>query len=143
MPKLTLVERIKAAVERSRSAIRGEVADGSNISDTLADLFFWQEVKKYAETEQKKAWAAAQSEDGPIDTDADLRKLGTGDFINAECERISLIATVGDPRNNFDRETFIIGLVKKYKLKRDDLEALAAKSTKPTAAVLTKRLVEA
>jgi hypothetical protein len=116
--------------------------NGSNINQLLYDLYFWQEVCKLADTELKKAWKTAQADDGPVDTDDDLRQLTKGEHIVCESDDFSCLVTVQGPRANFDRELFVESLCKAFKLKRASVDKVAENCLVETKPPLQKRVVE-
>jgi hypothetical protein len=105
-------------------------------------IFYWQEVLSLAEDEVKAAWRAAQ-EVGLIPSDDDMRALGEGEHIVVDSQLFSVLAKVSKPSERFDRDLFIATLVKKYKLEKARLEAIAESCKVPSKAALSKSVVEA
>ena len=105
-------------------------------------IYYWQEVSTHADKQLKSAWLSAQ-EAGLVKTDDDMRALGEGEHIVVDSQAFSVLAKVSKPRELFDRDLFIATLVKKYKLERGRLEAIAENCKVPCKPSLSKSVVEA
>lgn len=105
-------------------------------------LFVWQTVKKLGETGLKDAWANAQRDDGPVPDDTALRALGEGEHIVIESKTFSLLAKVTKPRSSFDKKLFVEVAAKKFKVRKEEIEALIESCSTLGQPVLEKRLVE-
>lgn len=104
-------------------------------------IYYWQEIKKHAESALETSWKLAQKSK-VIPDDDDLRDLGAGEHIIADSKQFSFIAKVDRPRQNFDPEQFIQLVAKRYKLSAPDLTKMAAGCLKDSKPPLTKRILE-
>jgi hypothetical protein len=105
-------------------------------------LYFWQEISVFADNALKESWRSCQ-ERGVIPSDDDMRALGEGEHIVIDSQLFSVLAKVSKPSERFDRDLFIATLVRKYKLNKAKLEAVADSCKVPCKASLSKSVVEA
>jgi hypothetical protein len=114
-----------------------------NAGPMLYSIFAWQEIERYAKERVKRAWEGAQSKDGIIPSDEELRELPTKEErIVAETNSFSCLVKIGEPQNRFDKDLFLDEVARRYKIKREKLEEIAEGCVKPTNASITKRVIE-
>lgn len=111
-----------------------------NLGPILGEIYVAQEAKKWADARLKKAWAIAQSEDGPVPSDNDMRAYGKGEHMVCESTSFSVVASVDAPRSNFDKEAFITQVAAKFKIPLGKLNLLAASCVAKSAPPLSKRV---
>lgn len=115
---------------------------GDNRGPLLGEVFVWQETKKYAEEQLKKAWKALVAED-IIDEDDVLREAGVGEErILNESNTFSVVATVDKPRRTFNREMFIRLIVQRFRVPAEALQDMVEDAMTDGTAPLTKRVLE-
>jgi len=136
----TFKEKLQNYVEKFVNTNRPDLKD--NIGNYLGEIFAWQELAALATTRLKEAWANAQSSDGILIDDEDIREKPEGELILDESPHFSCLVKVGAARMNFNRELFIDEVARKYKIKKTDLIKLADECKKKSAVPLTKRVVE-
>lgn len=118
-----------------------KVRRDDNHGAVLGKIFIYQEMKKHAEKQLKKAWAEAQ-EEGLIPPDDELR-TSTGETIVLESRQFTCMTKVAAARENFSKEEFMEAVSKRFKIDMTKLKALAQGATHDGAAPLEKRIVEA
>lgn len=137
---MSIRRMIEDAILTQMTSILGK--SGKSNQKYLNVIYFWQEVSALADVGLKEAWREAQ-ESGMVPSDNDMRALGEGDHMVVDTQHFSVLAKVSKPRANFDRDLFIAHLVKKYKLQKARLEALAETCKVPSKRALSKSVVEA
>jgi hypothetical protein len=115
---------------------------GDNHGPLLGQIFVWQEAKKYAESQLKKAWKTAADE-GLIQDDAILREKNQGEeHVIIQSNSFTCMVTVDKPHQTFSKDKFVEAVAKRYKLDRAQLDRVAATCTTDSVAPLKKRIVE-
>ena len=112
----------------------------SNTDSAFYEAFIWQETIKFAEKKFKDAMSAVA--ETVESTDDQLRRLDEGEHTVGTGTRFCVLAKIGAPRKNFDKEGFIATVARKWKIPVAKLEVVAETSVKDTKASLSKRVVE-
>jgi hypothetical protein len=124
-----------------RGGINKVSRNDSNAAPYLRDVFFWQTIGTLAAAKEEAAWKAAQAAN-LLPSDEKLRENVEGEKIVAESEHYSCIVKVSKPRNNFDKETFLATVARKFKVPLQKLLAIYDASMKEGKAPLSKRVLE-
>jgi hypothetical protein len=127
-------------VEESLEAI--QPPRGANYK-ALFEIAKWQAVCKLGESKLKVAWKTAQSEEGIIDSDDDLRALGEGTHIVLEQGRFSATAKVNAPRKTLDADALIEHMRRVHGVSAVDMARAFEACKKEGTAPLEKRVLEA
>lgn len=137
--KTKLTEALKMLLAPSSRIIR--VFKEDDLGPYFGPIYFWQEIKKYAESAHEAAWKTAQKAKVVPDDDA-LRDMGEGEHIIADSRLFSFIAKVDKPRDAFDLEKFCSVISKRFKVDEAALSKLAADCQKQSKSPLSKRILE-
>jgi hypothetical protein len=137
-PKATQQDKLYDALMDMVDAFRNPDSK-ENAGPLLHDVFVWQEIKSIADKNLKAAWSAAQSDEGILPPDDELREE-VGQNIPVQTKTYSCIVKVDEARETFDRDAFISSVAAKFKIPAAKLVAVADRSKKPSAAPLSKRV---
>lgn len=137
--KTLLQETLMPLTEAGGGVLK--IKRGDNVGPFLGRIYVLQEMSKFAEEQLKIAWKDAEAEN-ILPDDLELRET-EGERIVMESDQFSCVVNVAKPRANFNKDKFIDAVVVKFKIPKGKLEALAATSTKDSAAPLSKKVLEA
>lgn len=139
--KMSLKTGLSLAIEAMVKAMKPR--DRTNAGPYLFEIWIWQELSTFADDKLKLAWKKAQ--DAEIVEDDDTLRKSLGETIVVESDKFSVVTTVAEPAQRFDKDLFIANVAKKYKLRVGDLEAMADSkdAKKESKAALQKRVLEA
>lgn len=143
-PELSIKDSLEQALLQLPKPEAGHVRRyrNDNKGPLLSDIYVWQTVAKFAADKLKKAWTAAQAE-GLIPADDELRSQGTGQHIIAESRGFSATAEVKNPPKQFNADTFLALLSRRYHIELSTLKGLLEQSKIDGTAPLSKRVLEA
>ena len=109
----------------------------------LFEIAKWQAVCKLGETSLKAAWKSAQTEEGVIDSDDELRERGEGTHIVLEQGRFSATAKVSAPRKTVDMDALTDYMRERHGISPADFVRAIEACKKTGTAPLEKRCLEA
>lgn len=92
-----------------------------NADTVLCDLYFWQEVKKYAADQEKQALKIAQEVEGIIPSDDKMRARGKGEWKIVESKYFEVRADIKNPSRKFDILKYVTNVAKAFGLSKDKM----------------------
>lgn len=115
----------------------------SNVGRALHEIWIWQEIEEFASEARKRAWKAAQvaDEGDPIVPPDEELRGDIGEAIVVDSKTYSCVVKVDAPRQNFDRDTFVALVTRKFGIPASKMVALVDAAKKETAAPLTKTII--
>lgn len=116
--------------------------DKSNIGTVLHKAFVWQFVSKAAAKKLKSAWA--EVEDATLIKDKDwYRENQTGKKLVKDTDSYSVQCEVKNAPTPFSQEKFIDTVAKRYRIKKEELMAIAEASTAEGTKPVSFEILEA
>lgn len=140
-PSKTAVEKLREFLDTTISAYPNPDRR-SNEGRLLHEAWLWQEVKQYARDAEAAAWRALQAgDDRLVMSDDELRSHSAGEHIVLDSDTYSCLVSVEEPRRNFDRDTFVALISRKFNISAASLLKYVEMARKDSQPPLTKRIV--
>jgi hypothetical protein len=110
------------------SKIKQDTGSGANVSRTLAELFMWNWIRKYADGRYDKLLASAR-EDGML---GDLDNKDPGSYLAAESRHFVMTVSISEPVRRFDPDVLGEWAFATYKVPVIVLKEQIEKARTPT-----------
>lgn len=134
---------IKSAIQQKLSRIQSVNPDTkeSNHAHFLADIYFYTQMAKYAESKVKDTYKTLQSE-GFLKSDDEIREAAEGEKVQMRSPSFALVTKVADPRQSFDKDMFIERVATELHVSKLKMHKIAKECVKLSKAPLTKSVIE-